>query len=856
MTKIRVAVLSATLGVAFVTGSTNVAAQDQAAQDRAPTTVLASPGGTRYEAGPLWRALFGRHYREVWGDSIRVDVLDLGVEAGGLTPTRTGGGLQTRSLRFDGADGQEYRFRSIDKTPVLDSLLNDTFVADLVQDEISATFPYGSLVASPLMMAAGVLHARPRLVVLPDDPRLGAFREEFAGMLGVMEVHPNEGAVGESFSGARLVVSSERLVERITEGPADRVSPDAFLRARLMDFLLGDWDRHRDQWRWATYDDGETRFWEPIARDRDQVFYRYDGVALRLLSLYRPRFVRFDSDYPSVDRLHWQSRDIDYWFLAELERGDFDRVAHELQEALTNDVIDGAVRQLPSEVYERDGERLTRLLEARRDKLDRISADFYELLAMTVDVRATDAPDHARVVWMEDGHLRVELSGSSDSAPYWARTFSPEETGEVRIHLGAGDDRVLLSGAGDSPIDVKIVGGEGADVVQREAGLGSPQVGKPRIYDEEGVEVVGAAGLDVSRKAFDAWEWSEEDRVAPRDRGDWTYPVFWSSVTPELGLFIGGGVRLRDYGFRKRPFASEWDLRGGYAPVRGKWRAQAEGRFHRENSGVYLSTGVRVSRLDVAHYYGLGNATPSGGTSFHQVDLTSAVARLGVGVETAGGVDVLVGLRARRSTTRENADRFFGTLGEVYGSGTVWQWDIEGRASIDPLEGAATPHRVRVEVDGHLSPAVGDLTSPMGSFGGAVSALLATPSGRISFAPRIGGKQVLGNFPWYEAAFVGGQETLRGWNANRFAGDRALWGSGELRIQLARPVVVVPSRLGIYGFSDVGRVFVEGASPDGWHLGFGGGLYLQPLGQPYLVRVGLGRGSERTTFSATLGLPY
>ena len=76
-----------------------------------------------------------------------------------------------------GADGREYSFRSVDKDPsaVLDSILRETVVADLVQDGISAAHPFGALVA---------------------DPALGEFREEFAGMLGLIEERPDENEGG------------------------------------------------------------------------------------------------------------------------------------------------------------------------------------------------------------------------------------------------------------------------------------------------------------------------------------------------------------------------------------------------------------------------------------------------------------------------------------------------------------------------------------------------------------------------------------------------------------------------------------------------------------------------------------
>ena len=134
--------------------------------------------------------------------------------------------MQTQSLRFMGADGREYAFRSVDKdpSPVLDSILRGTVVADLVQDGISAAHPFGALVAAPLLEAVGVLHVDPQLRVMPDDPALGEFREQFAGMLGLIEERPDENE-GErtSFAGTERVISSENLTDRLEDGPEDRV---------------------------------------------------------------------------------------------------------------------------------------------------------------------------------------------------------------------------------------------------------------------------------------------------------------------------------------------------------------------------------------------------------------------------------------------------------------------------------------------------------------------------------------------------------------------------------------------------------------------------------------------------------
>ena len=56
----------------------------------------------------------------------------------------------------------------------------------------------------------------------------------------------------------------------------------AFLNARLFDLVIGDWDRHRGQWRWARFGDQPVTRWVPIPQDRDQAFIRYDGLVLAI----------------------------------------------------------------------------------------------------------------------------------------------------------------------------------------------------------------------------------------------------------------------------------------------------------------------------------------------------------------------------------------------------------------------------------------------------------------------------------------------------------------------------------------------------------------------------------------------
>jgi len=829
------------------------------AQDAAGTGgIVTTAAGERYRAGLLHRWILGRHYRDLWSEPIQVELLDLEGTAGGLTATGTGGGMQTRSLRFLGADGREYAFRSVDKDPsaVLDSILRETVVSDLVQDGISAAHPFGALVAAPLLDAVGILNVDPTLRVMPDDPALGEYRQEFAGMLGLFEERPDENEGDRtSFRETERVIASERLTERLDEGPNDRVDAREFLKARLMDVFLGDWDRHRGQWRWATYDQGEPRTWLPVPRDRDQAFSKFDGLATRIVSLYMPQFVRFEEGYPAITRLHWNGRALDRWFLAELDREAWDAIGGEVQAALTDAVIEDAVLRLPAEIQALNGADLDRTLRARRDALSEAWDEFYAVISDRVDVQATDASEVVEVDRSQDGSVLVTMSAPGAlTGPYFSRRFLAGETSEVRIYLKGGDDRVTVSGNGDPGMLLRFIGGRGDDQFTFQ-GNGDDV----RVYDAEGTNSVSgsdAPGLDD--KHWEQWEWSEDDRDQPRDWGKQTLPIFWTSFSTDLGLFLGAGVSFKGYGFRKLPFSWSLNARGGWSPRQQKGRVEFDGQFNRQNSSMFWPYSARVSRLDVVHYYGLGNQTSSGGQDLHEVDLTMASASLGLGVALQSGFELSGGIRVERASTQDNVTSYFDTVRPVYGDGGFTSVAFIGDLVYDPLAGSqVTGSRLRVRASGAAFPSVLDAENRFGRIGAEVSALLASsPWPAVALSLRGGAEQVHGRFPWHKAAFLGGAATVRGYDEQRFAGDVAIYGSAEGRLRLLRPRVIVPVAVGVFGFVDTGRVYLDNDSPGGWHTGVGGGIYFQPIQQPLLVRIGAGKGEEATKVYLALGLPY
>jgi len=262
----------------------------------------------------------------------------------------------------------------------LEAMFRETVVHRFVQDAISAGYPGGPLVAARLLRSAGVLHVAPELFVMPDDPALGEYRKEFADLLGYVEEKP-----GDGFAGAKEVMDSDELLDSLSAGSNQQVDARAFLRARLMDQLMGDWDRHRDQWKWAAAKGAVGTVWRPIPRDRDQAFVRYDGLLLKAARQAHPKLVVFEPTYPKLLGLTWNGRDLDRRLLSGLSWADFDSIAGDLVVRVSDAAIDSALAELPAS-FRGDWLELTRTaLIARRDALPAQAKAYYRQLARDVD---------------------------------------------------------------------------------------------------------------------------------------------------------------------------------------------------------------------------------------------------------------------------------------------------------------------------------------------------------------------------------------------------------------------------------------------------------------------------------------
>ncbi|HEV8599257.1 MAG TPA: hypothetical protein VGQ69_07830 [Gemmatimonadales bacterium] len=427
--------------------------------------------GERYAAGPVQRIFLGRHWRDLWTQPVRIEVLKLREFAGGLLPLREGGGLETRSLHFISRSGRRFIFRSTDKELVrlIHYGLGRSLLSRLVQDQTSASHPASPLVAAPLQAAVGLPFPHPRLVVLPPDPGLGVYQERFAGLLGTLQEGPAEMIAVPAGGGLPDVEDTDEVLPRLDSLAIHQVDACGFLTARLLDLWLNDWDRHARQWRWVAVPQSWGTLWRPIPVDRDQAFARYDGLLLALARLRTTKLSVFGPHYPHLQGLTRNSGWLDRRLLAGLSRATWDSVTGFLVSRLSDSVIDAAVRQMPDAYWQLSGPPIASALKQRREGLRPIANDFYAELARRPEVHLAAAGTLARLTYLPDGSVELVLGPDTEGiepTSWLVRRFLPGETERIDLHAHGAIPRIIVSGSqpGEPRIEVRLFDAAGNEL--------------------------------------------------------------------------------------------------------------------------------------------------------------------------------------------------------------------------------------------------------------------------------------------------------------------------------------------------------------------------------------------------------
>jgi hypothetical protein len=786
------------------------------------------------------RFWFGDNYRELWATPVKMRVLRLSEEQGGMKILQRGGGQQTKSLRLQDATGREWALRTVQKDPekALPENLRETVAKDIVQDQISASHPFGALVVPPLAEALNVLHTNPEIVYLPDDPALQA--DSLAAYANAVYLLEEREPVRHGVD----TDNTEKVLEKLKEDNDDRVNQHAVLRARLLDIVVGDWDRHEDQWRWRDLEDEVGKIYDPIPRDRDQIFFKNEGVIPKIGSRkwIMPKFQGFDEDIRGIEGFNFNARYFDRMFMNQLSEEVWREEVRYVQQQLTDRLIDEAVRRMPPPIYAQSGPEIARIIKARRDNLMEQAMTYYRFLAEAVDVPGSDKHEEFVLDYLPGGDInlkvyKIKKEGDRDRL-LMDRTFTPKVTKELRLYGRGGNDVFQAQGTGKSSIKVRLIGGESTDVFKVSDDFRNK--GRLLIYDRSDEEnMLPANSMARIRTSTD----TIVNHYDPRSfKYNQLMPLATAGYNLDDGVLLGVGFKYTKHGFRKEPYAAQHKLMVGHALATNAFFGSYEGDFPhligKFDLGVELD--ARAPN-NTSNFFGVGNNTEFIDTGskpirYYRTRYDFIESQVVLRRQLTPKFQVYGGVTGQFFSMEpdDNEGRFINLYqaenpgenlfeSKFYG-GLVGGFTLDTRDSeVQPSRGIYWTTSLR---------GLGQLNDEQEEYGQLQSevGLYFRLSEGLVVANRIGGGTTYGDPAFFQLLYLGGTNNLRGYRNFRFAGDQMAFHNLELRLKLFDfTSYLFPGTFGLIGFNDVGRVWSDrGNDGGGLHHGYGGGIYVLP----------------------------
>lgn len=789
------------------------------------------PAGPQYKRSSFHQWLWGKHYRKEWVTPVTVPLFYLDTAAGGLKPYQGGGGRQSKTLRLRDKNDKEYVLRSIDKTfgGALPAVLQNTFVEKLADDQVSLGHPYGAVTIPILSEAAKVYHTNPRIVYVPEQKGLDSFNQEYGNRLYLFEQRPDENwEEAENFGNAKKIVGTDKMLEKIMEDNDNRVDQLLFVRARILDMLIGDGSRHEDQWRWGSFKEGDKTTYKAIPRDRDQAYAKFDGWLLR--SIMRMANINhlqtFDYTIPNVKTNNFPSRNLDRQAANEVTKEQWITIAKDIQRSVTDEVIEKAIKQLPPEVFSISGPVMINKLKSRRDHLAEYAAEYYTFLAKEVEVLGSKETELFQVDRLAGGGTMVTVSkikkdGSTAAKSLYTRTFNLKETKEIRLYGLAGNDVYRVNGEATEAIPIRIIGGTDRDsIVDLSKVKGAEK--KTWVYDDHSTAITTSreTRLNLSEDTaihtykYDGFKYNS-NRLMP--------VVFFSF---EDKVHVGLAYTIIRHGWRKDPYKNKQNFQVNYSLMQKAFSFLYTNDFKELLGKWSLTTDASYDLLRWTNYYGLGNETSSAvkTTDYYQLETKNINAIVNlyhpIGKKAnfyIGPVYNMVEVLERPGTYADvimpdhkalyTQKHFGGAIAGFTYSGTnhrvVPSKGINFAGSATYLQNLEQSRNV-VRYDAQLQ-------------------LFATLWKNMILAIRPAAATLTGEPEFYQHISIGGSNTLRGYPRDRFRGTSSFYSDNELQY------LFINGRYGLTAFYDIGRVWQKGEVSDTWHTGYGGGIIVAPF---------------------------
>ncbi|MDD3721352.1 MAG: metallophosphoesterase [Lutibacter sp.] len=794
--------------------------------------------------GKAFTWFWGQHYRKYYGTKISAPTVLLDTLFGGLTPTRKGGGHQSRSLHLVAENGTQYVMRALRKSATqylqavafknqyIEGQFDKTFTESLLLDIYTTSHPYAPFTIGKLADAVNIYHTNPTLYYIPKQNALKDFNEDYGDELYMIEERASSGSEAiESFGFSNEIISTDDLLKNLRKSDNHSVDENTYIRARLFDMLIGDWDRHEDQWRWAKFKDGNKTLYKPVPKDRDQAFSKYDGFILGFITRIIPALKLmqvYDDEMRSVKWFNLEPYPLDMALINKSTYKNWEEQAQYIQQNITDEVIENAFNEMPDEVKDETISEIKTKLKGRLQNLTKIAKIYYKHLLKYAVIKGDDKDNWFDIERLNDGRTSVKvfnIKNGEKGTQIFENSYSKNETREIWVYGLDDKDVFNVFGATNNIIPLRIIGGQNNDEYIIESGK------KVTIYDYKTKKNTFKTNKGKQKLSND-YETNTYDYKKLKYNENQLIPSIGSN--PDDGFKIGIHNTFTMYGFERNPFTQQHTLNAAYffanngfdisynaefANIFNKWNFLMETRYTSPNYSI--------------NFYGFGNETINNedeyGVDYHRVRLSTYAAYPSLLWQGRMGAKFKIGGLAESIEVEKTENRFINTVPYVVDKRKTYL-GAKASYSYENYDNKVLPTLgMNVSLETGWKTNIDDNTenhafiTPSISFNHKI-----IPSGKIVLATKFKGNIIIGdNFEFYNAASIGGIDGLRGYRNQRFTGNESFYQNTDIRFNIRNvKTELVPLQIGLYGGFDYGRVWVDDENSNDWKTSYGAGFWL------------------------------
>jgi hypothetical protein len=797
----------------------------------------------------VYKFLWGKRYRKYYGANVTVPTVNLDTLLGGLTPIRKGGGHQSKSLRLKDNQGREYVMRAIRKNAVqylqavafkdkyIEGQFDGTYTEGLLLDMFTGAHPYAPFAIATLSDAIEVYHTNPVLYYVPKQTALGQYNTEFGDELYMIEERTTDGHGDQkSFGYSNEMLSTSDFLKALNKDEEIVLDEASYIRARLFDMLIGDWDRHEDQWRWAKFKEGDKTVYRPVPRDRDQAFsVMSDGALLGFATKVVPslRLMRsYDEELKNTKWFNLEPYPLDMALITQSDKSVWDKQVKKIVDHMSENVIDEAFSYFPDEVNDETVVNIKAKLRGRLKNLQNISDRYYAHLNKFAVIKGTNKDDYFEIERLTNETkvtvYRIKQGVKADVIHQ--RTYSKNITKEIWVYGLDDKDTFVVFGEGSNLIQVRLIGGQDNDSYDVRNG------NNIKVYDYKTKENTFLTNKGI-KKLTDDYETNVYNYKKLKNSQNQIIPSIGSN--PDDGFKIGFTNTFTTYGFERNPFTSQHIVSAAYYFATNGFDISYSGEFANVIGSTNLILDAKFTSPNYAvNFFGYGNETVNPEADeddgldvdldFNRVKLRTL--KFAPALQWHGylGSKIKLGLSYESIEIEETEGRFINTF---IGDNEDLTEDFVGAELTYGFENRDNKAFPTLGMETNIQVGYKSNINESNGFGYLIPSIAfdykLVARGQLVLATKFAGHFNFGDdFEFYQAATLGANSGLRGYRNERYTGKRAFVQSTDLRLNLKKVKTgILPLNIGIYGGLDYGRVWVDDEDSDRWNNSIGGGLF-------------------------------